>query len=411
MKQYFAAQLKRLAKSAPAVIILSLALAVGFGLVLSLISATNTDATERKAVVAVTGEMEDTFLTMGITALSDFDTLSYSVEVVQTDTETAKNMLDAGQIAAYVVIPEGFAEKAAYGEFMTLEFVTTPGATGLVPMIKQEITEVISTILTHSNKGVYGMADAIESVGGNATYKVLTDLSFDYVDFILLRSRVYSVENLGVAYSLTLSGYFFCGLTTVLLFLLGIACAHIFVRKDTTLGRLLYSRGISAGRQLLGEYGAYFILMYIITALIIGVALVSGLLASVLPVIRDMTGIELAFIFVKLIPAVALICAFHFAVFEISTEPVSAVLFQFLFAAIIGYASGCIFPVWFFPEVLQKIAPFTPTGAARGYLAACFNGEDFFLYLALCIGFAVLFGGITLYARKQRILGRKEGNI
>ena len=117
---------------------------------------------------------------------------------------------------------------------------------------------------------------------------------------------------------------------------------------------------------------------------------------------------EMLGVYFKLIPSVLLVSAFCFAVYEFSTNTVSAVLFQFIFTVLIGYASGCIFPVWFFPEVLQKIAPFTPIGAARGYFAACFTGEDFGLYLALCLGFAALLFGLALLRRRQRILGKSE---
>lgn len=411
MKQYFLLQLKRVLKTAPALLALSLTLAVGFGLILNLVASTNSASSSNKATVAITGELEDTFLSMGISALSNFDALSYSIEVIQTDEESARALLEKGQISAYVVIPDGFAEKAAWGEFLTIDFVTTPGATGLIPMIKQEITQVISAILTGSHKGVYGVADALRAEGQTVTSDTLNAVAFDYVEFILMRSKVYNIENLGVAYSLTFSGYFFCGLLTVLLFLLGIAGSHIFVRKDSSLCRLLKARGLSGWRQLAGEFGAYFIMLWGILALIILAAYFSGVLARDLPVTADFGLLNVVWVLIKLIPAMLLICAFHFAVFEISTEPVSAVLFQFLFAVILGYASGCIFPIWFFPDILQRLAPFTPTGAARGYIAACFNGENTLFYLALTLGFAALFGLVALLGRKQRILGKKEGAI
>jgi len=103
-----------------------------------------------------------------------------------------------------------------------------------------------------------------------------------------------------------------------------------------------------------------------------------------------------------------LVSAFCFAIYEFSTNTVSAVLFQFIFTVLVGYASGCIFPVWFFPEILQLIAPFTPIGAARGYIAACFTGEDFWLYFALCLGFSALLFALALLRRKQRIIGKSE---
>ena len=177
------------------------------------------------------------------------------------------------------------------------------------------------------------------------------------------------------------------------------------------MGRLLASRGLGAKGQLAGEFLAYLLLMWLMAAIILIAAFATGVMARTLPVTADYTAIDLIGVLIKIIPALLLICGFHFAVFEISTEPVSAVLFQFLFAAMLGYISGCIFPIWFFPSFVGLLAPFTPTGAARGYVAACFNGEDYLLYLILCLAFFALFAAITLFVRQRRIVGRKEGVV
>ena len=404
MKRYFRLQLKRIMKTAPLAVALCLILALGFGLILNGVSAANDSKNTAKSRIAIAGDLDNTFISMGITALSDFDTLSYSIEVVSTDTETAAKMLRRGELDAYVVIPEGFAEKAAYGEFLPLTFVTIPGDSGIVPIIKEEITKVISHILTCSHKGVYGLNAAMNGTAG----KHMNDLAFEYVDVILERSNMFTIENLGVAYSLSLSGYFFCGLFTVLLFLLGIAFAHLFVRRETTLGRILAAKDIGALKQTVGEFLSLFAVYFAITFLAVFAARISGVLSKVLPFTDRLDAFEMLGVYFKLIPSVLLVSAFCFAVYEFSTNTVSAVLFQFIFTVLIGYASGCIFPVWFFPEVLQKIAPFTPIGAARGYFAACFTGEDFGLYLALCLGFAALFFGLALLRRRQRILGKSE---
>lgn len=411
MKQYFRLQLKRILKTAPAVIALGLVLAVGFGVILNFVSLSNTSANGKQLTVAITGELEETFLSMGLTALSDFDNLGYSVDIIRTDIETAARMLESGKLSAYAVVPEGFAENAAHGDFLKIKLVTTPGAEGLVPLLKEELTRVISSILTHSHKGVYGTAAALEANSVPVDTQLLTSVATKYAELILLRDQMWQIENLGVAYSLTFSGYFFCGLLTVLLFLLGIVCSHLFVRTDSSLNRLLAARGLGASRQFLGEFLAYALLVWSVAAVIICGAYFLGVLKTVLPATTFYAIWDLLFLLIKFIPAVLLICSFHFAVYHIFSEQVSAIIFLFLFSATVGYISGCIFPIWFFPPVLQKIAPFTPIGAARGYIGACFSGDSFGFYFALALIFAALFIALGIGLRQKHILGREEAVI
>ena len=78
---------------------------------------------------------------------------------------------------------------------------------------------------------------------------------------------------------------------------------------------------------------------------------------------------------VKLIPALLVITALQFLIYEFSTGLIGGVLAQFLGAVALAYVSGCFYPISFFPDVIQTFSAVLPTGAARSYVSAVLYGD------------------------------------
>ena len=56
--------------------------------------------------------------------------------------------------------------------------------------------------------------------------------------------------------------------------------------------------------------------------------------------------------------------------YELAPGVIQSVLLQFLTAMALGYVSGCLYPIRFFPEGMQAVAPWLPTGCAVTFLGA-----------------------------------------
>ena len=117
MWKYFILQLKKVFKFVPYV---GMAALVLFGALLLAISGIlNTLADESsnlKVPIAVVGQAEDSYLEMGLTALQSLDSSRFAIEVVEMKEEEARTALEQGEIAAYIVIPDGFVEAAKEGQ-------------------------------------------------------------------------------------------------------------------------------------------------------------------------------------------------------------------------------------------------------------------------------------------------------
>lgn len=354
----------------PGVLCAVLALAAVLGLLLFNILGENSQSSA-KVRIGLVGTTEDPILQMGMTALQTLDDTRYSVELAALTEPEAEKALEAGKLAAYAVIPEDFMEEAMYGRFLPLKFVSTTGASGVVSIFKEEFTQVIGDMLSEARKGVYGIAAAMDGREDAGTH--MNDLALEYVELVFLRSRTYQLRELGIVDDLGLDGYLLCGLTVLLLTLLCLPFAPLLVGGDRSLSRLLTARGICVPAQIGCEYLAYFSGCLILTA---ALALLAGWIIP--ESIRGQLGWH------QLIPAVFAVTAISYLLCQLAKDIISGVMLQFLVFLAMAFVSGCMYPVFFFPEGIQRLAQYLPTGIARSWLASgVTGGEGTALWLVL----------------------------
>lgn len=388
MGRYFILQCKRLARYLPGAL-LAMAVLLGGLLAAFALTVRQEAPTDQKFQIALVGTADDMMMQMGLTALKAFDSSQLSMEILEMDEPTARTALEQGRIGAYIVIPEEFMDEAMKGHIPPLKFVSTTGAAGMVSVFKGEVTRVISTLVLESQRGVYGMQGAMKDADIGGRGKKMDALALTYVEYVLARDRVYSLRQLGAAEDMGLENYLLCGLMVLFLMLACLPFAPLMIRQDCALNRMLAARGRSALGQYLCDLAAY-------CGGILASVLVLGLLARIY--IKDLN-------LLPAIPAVLMLASFSFLLYALSSDLISGVLLQFFTALSLCFVSGCMYPVYFFPEGLQKLAPWLPTGAARAQLSACLTGEG---NLPLVLGYTLLFCVLGGYVRLRRM---KEASL
>ena len=389
MGKYFQLQCKRLLRYLPGVLIATLVLLGGILLAFQLMMGQNDDREEnKKFFVALCGQTDHPFLQMGITAMTSFDSTQMALEVVELEEKDAARALAAGDISAYAVIPEGFMDAAMYGQIIPIRLVTTAGGTNMVTVFKDEVTRMITQVLVNSQKGVYGMADALTEnglpVGGH-----MDQLALQYVDYILLRDRIYTVQELGIGDRLPLREYLLCGLSVLFIWLSCLAFAPKLLRPAPALGQLLRSRGKSLLGQLLCDFGAYFLMLLPIAALPLLGGWYLGILQAPL------------WVCLSTVLAVTLPCgSMSFFLYQLTDQLLSGVLLQFFVTLGMCFLCGCMYPVFFFPETLQRLSAWLPAGLARTLLAGCITGETSPGPWFALLGYSCVFLALSRLARK-----------
>ena len=364
MKKYLYLQCKRIFRYLPGAALVVLVLLGGLLAGFSLMTGEAAQSEDnQKYKVAISGDTEDSFLQMGLTALQTFDSTRMSMEILQMDEQAAADALTRGQIVAYVVIPENFVEQAMRGENLTMRFVSTTGASGMASMMKEEITKVVALLMLEAQKGYFGLEDGLRDQ--NLPVSLAYDLPVEYVEQILLRDRVYSLEELGISDRLGLEGYLLCGLSVLFLMLCCLPFAPLMIRPDPALGRMLAAKGKKPWVQTLCDFAAYLAAL----ALILLIVLVLG-------AVLKPDAIEFGALLSRAIPVLVLAAAFSFMLYSLSGDLISGVLLQFFVTVAMCFVSGCMYPVYFFPESVQKIAAWLPAGVARAQLSGYFTGSQ-----------------------------------
>ncbi len=404
---YTRLQMRRAARYAPFVLLVTLILCLSLTLaLLSIVNTKNNSASDTKIGIGIVGDFENGYLQFGVSALKSFDSSRYFLDVLALSEEEAMEMLLAGKINGYVVIPNSFISDAMHGRINELNFITTGTNIGLIDMFKQEVLDLVSCILVESQKGVFGMEDAMRERG--FSYGEIMDMSEElcltYVDLIVDRSKAIKLEVIGVSDNLTFGGYMFSGFFILLMLLSGIAYCPLYICRDSAFPKLLRASRFGAGGQIAGEYLSFFSLAAVNTTALLGL-LTAGFsrMPQGIPELSGKDTAEILSILVQFIPAIALITALQYLLYQLSDALVSGVLIQFVSAVILGYVSGCFYPISFFPKAIRIASAFLPSGMARGYLSSVITDTVSLRQIVSIVLYTAIMLALSALIRYRRI--------
>lgn len=392
MKKYCLLQLKRAARFLPWGLCVALVLFGCMSLVFTAMMTADGGEEDAKIQVAMVGTANDTYLQWGLAAMK-FDSTAMSIKLVTMEEPEAMAALERGDIAAYIVFPESFVNDALMGDVGQLRLVSTAGSTGLISILKEEITALVDKILVSCENGSYGAGDAMADNGyGHTYYDHVNGLALEYVELLFDRSRMYRVEGL-IQDSAPFDRYMLGGLSVLMLFLCCLPFAPLYIRDEQTLCRVLRSRRVGPVKQTLAEFAAYVAALLMLLAFIAPVLRFSGLLPE------ETGGLSL---FVCALPTLLMAAALTYCLYILSDHLIGGVLLTFFAVIVLGFAGGCMYPIQVFPAAMQRLAAVLPSGIARRSLTACFMGESPSGILAL-LGFSAACLAIAMAVRSYKM--------
>ncbi|MBE6911576.1 MAG: hypothetical protein E7473_03535 [Ruminococcaceae bacterium] len=409
MKTYFYLQCKRVLRFLPFVASISVVLFLGLAIILNKAVFLDSTSEEKQLFkIGIVGNPEDTYLNLGMAAVETFDSSRFTIKFEQLTEENAQKALRRGTISAYVVIPDGFIESAMHGNLQPLNYITTTGTSELSTIFKDELTSVISSVLSEAQKGVYGLRNTMREYEQDGSSKHMNDFSIEYFDFILGRDGIYKVTEMGVSDNITLPQHLICGISVLLLLLLGLPYAPIFVKKDFSLNKKLLTQGYKCHSQVICEYLSYFIANLLLVLLILLTIYFSGTFSNNATTQFIPSFSQLILISLRIIPVIFVLTSLTFLIFELSGNLVNGILLYFFSTLALCYVSGCLYPVYTFPQIIQDISAFLPTGIARSYLAG-FVAKTSSLNILWLILYSIAFLTVTILLRRHKTMGRCDG--
>lgn len=405
MKKYFYLQLKLSGRLLPFVLSVALALLLGLGILLSgLISTFRSSEDSKEFIVGLSGDTSNEYMQWGLAALQMVDEQKFSVTIIEMPQDEAQSSLETGKISAYVIIPDGFMEKALVGEDVEpITYVTSAGVEGISSFLKREVTSLVTKMVVYSQKGSYGMGELLDDRDLDVDIDShMTLLALEYTDLILHRNEFYQTRTLGVSDGLTTRDYYVCAVIIVLLVLMGLPFAAIYIKRDYALCRMLRSRGFSPAQQLLCEYLAHFLSMAALIGCIGGLAAIA---LQVIPGLSIGELPELSRLILRLIPVLLAVSAMNTLLFTLSGNMVSGLLLHFFGVIGLCYVSGCIYPVSSFPTAVQKVAAVLPTGIARHHISTAFSYDSAWSSFGGLAAYTAAFLAVALFVRARKTVG------
>ncbi len=408
--RYLKAQLQRTSKVYPVIIAFTVIMTVVMMLLLnSMFIADSNSVRTSKINVGLVGDTTETYLDIGFVAIQQLDSTKYYIDFISFESETeAAAMLKSGGLFGYIVIPDGFVQSVVSGENKKLTYVADNSPASFGPLLMNEIVKMVSDLIVEAQSGIYALWD----VGHEANVKDIQSyadrLNLKYIALTLDREAYYTVEFIGIGEGLRLTTYYFHAFFILLMMLWGMTCVTLRVRTDMSMPRLVKFRGVGAVGQTLCDYLPFFLVIYI------GALLLTVLTAVLGPKI-GVTAIDCPWNVggwimhaVKLIPAVAVISALQYLLYEFCTNVISGVLVQLVATVSFGYASGFFYPLSSYPLSVQRIAEYLPTRAAFGFTTTQFCNNNNQSATMLCLLYTAVFLVLSIAVRSMRMRGSRQ---
>ncbi|MCU6748120.1 ABC transporter permease [Faecalicatena acetigenes] len=404
--KYFTLQIKRVCKAFPAIILTTIILA-GALAALAYIQLSSASASEQrqKITLALVGDKEDPAIGLGVSLMQEMDSSRFTCALVDMEEAEAQKALERQEIQGYLLIPEDFIQSVMYGYNEKVTFVTDFSQPGISILLARELADAVSVLLTETQSGIYAFQRFAEQEDMTAGLdEAVYDMNIRYFNFVLPRQQLYHIDTPDSHTAISTQGYYFCSFLLLFFLFIGIAGCHLFVRSDLSLCRLLSVRGYGSFPQVLSEYAAccFLLLLHYLAAL----ALLTGMVKITGITLPELIGeslqayIKIFLAFGLLIPVTA---GLLYLLSSLVRSLISAVILIFCCILSLGYISGCFYPLSFFPESLQKLAGFLPTGMSMEYMQRVLTGESpGWLPVFLCI-WTILFLLSAWAVRRRRL--------
>lgn len=358
-------------------LVLCLAVCLLFG---SLRSREETSDMQTKVRVGIVGDMSESYLGMGLSAIQTLDDSAYFCELLSLEEEEAAELLTIGDINCYVIFPAGFLDAVISGENKPATFVTTDGQEGIGTVLMEEIMDVVSELVLESQTGIYSLQDYLKSAGTEDYETKELSLNIEYIKNILNRNNLFHVEVIGVSHFLSMNEYYYCSLLLLLCMIVGTIVGAVSLGEEAAFSNFLRAKGYALWKQTLARYLAFALLLLFSLCFAMGVLY-------------------------RFIPVLLLVGSLQFLLAELSDDVLGRFLLQFAGSFGMCFLSGCLYPISFFPKSLQLVGELLPTGVARRYMEEKMLGEGRLLTGLEILAYMAVFFALSVFLRRKKVEG------
>lgn len=401
---YLWLKLKMSIKALPSMIIISFLFLAGIIGVASVVNTvTLSDESTNKLKLAIVGDIEGSYLDLGVKAVTAIDYSKYSLDFTFLSLEKAEKSLSEGKITGYVIVPDGFVEAMSVGDTSKkLIYVSHNSASGISVALTAEAINAFSDYVMVSQGAVYAFIRLAQEHNTPGIWETSDEFVIDEVKLITGRKKAFDITYIGVGAGLATAEYYICGFTILFFLFLGVIAAPIFKERSNSFERYINVYGAGAIKQIVADYIS---LLFTETAMLITDLLAVTIIEKVLgiDIVKSLNQSGVISFGFKMIPVLIIISAFQLLIFEIAGSGTGGVLAQFFVSIFGGFLSGCFYPIGFYPDIVQEIAHITPIGMSIEYMGGIVLNSQMLVKIILIFAYALVFVGASCLLRNTRL--------
>jgi len=394
-RAYLIVQIKRLLRVLPVVVLFNFIMMIGICAIFALRVGMQ-EQDERKIGVGIVGNIDNKYMKLGVEMLNNMDSSRVSIKFESMDDSEAKKALREGQIIGYFKIDRDFIDGLENGENRPIVYVSSNG--GLMSELSKELASIFSVLIIDSERVIYAADEYLVDHPVYDRVSANTEFNMWLIKNVLARGKIYDVENISVMGNISAIDGYVCGIITLFIMLSGVGLSGLLSGDKVSMLRVLKSKGLSYMSSIICELIISTIYVMISMLILIGgFIIVKSFLLE-----KSLLSID-SFEFVSGILVVSIMFAsMHIFIYELIDQRVVAVLIEILLGISLGYIGGCIYPLSVFPDLIQKVAIFLPSGAGMKLLISGMDYNINIMAITVLIIYTIMFigGGYVLRNKK-----------
>lgn len=337
--------------------------------------------------IGIAAQEQEPYLDWMISAIQNMQSLEFNCQFTKISPEAAEEKLLHRKLDAVFIIPKDYIASLIQGNENPLIIRFGTSDTTIAGFLVRQIGEAASRLMINTQAGIYTMKEIYKKENISDADSDELSLNLKYLDTILRRDKLISVEEVPVTGASSSSSTLLSSGIVLLMLFCGLVCPGILRPEPRSMQEKLFRCGIRPFHQILLRYLALVLLfscLYLILSLAfsIWISLSGGLIPDPAP--QSFAGC--LFCFLRLYPLVFPVCALIQFAYGLIRDKIFSVLFLFFLIVVMGYLSGCFYPLSWLPRSIQQLSAFLPVRHMLDYTSGCLCGSwslSAFLYMNL----------------------------
>lgn len=349
---------------------------------------------------------EDNRMTrMALNYVENMESVSQLCRFVQVSEEEGIQMLEQGELAALVVLPEQLVEGIMNGQNPSV-IVVFPKNARLEAMLFRELTESGAGLLRVAQAQIYGAVDTAREYGMTEQLSVMeADIDSYNLALALDRLAMFDEEEISVTGRMSVLQYYVASGVILFLLLSGMAAYPVMQREPAAFRSQLMRQGVGGLWQFFCRWLCGFVCIGLLVFVIWAAFQAMGFLA---PELKEQlasalvsgrnhiaVGVRVSVILLIIVTAATMIDM----IYSLAGSRTAGILLIFLVSVLMVYLSGGFVPSVLMPQAMRTVGEALPTsylirafgglltGYRRGGLGQCVAGMCFYTVIFGVAGF------------------------